>query len=56
MMMIHEPNVQSEQLIKDENTHSILAPKFLYKLTCSLIVKLILEYFQKIKLLKQLSP
>ena len=48
--------VQSEPLIKDEETHSMVTPKFLYKLTCSSTKNFIFGFFKQIKLFRQLSP
>ena len=36
-----QTNVQSELLIKDEEMHPTVTPKFFYKLTCSLMKKLV---------------
>ena len=47
--------IQSELLIKDEETHPTIAPKFLYQLTCSLAKNLVLGCFEQIKLFRQLS-
>ena len=48
--------IQSMPLIKDEETHPMVAPKFIYLLTCSSTEKLILGCFEKIELFRQLSP
>ena len=48
-------DVQFEHLIKDEDMHPLVAPKFLYKLTCSLRKNFALGCFKQVKLFRQLT-
>ena len=49
-----QTNVESEPLIKDEETHPLVVPKFLYKLTCSSKEKLMLGVSRKLNYLDNL--